>query len=80
MEIFVLVGRAGTWRRGPWEPDCQRVCDSVVRLIKADSLAKAKSLAMEAGYDLESKEWAVRKASKSEIEWSRSALKDKWIK
>jgi len=79
MEIFVVVGRAGTWRRGPWEPDCQRTSDSIVRLIRAESLAKAKSIAQKHGYDLQSKELAVRKASKAETEWSRSALKSDWI-
>jgi len=79
-KIFVLVGRAGCWRRGPWEPDCQRTSDSVVRLIEAESLAKAISMAREAGYDLQSREWAIRQASKSETEWARSALKADWIK
>ena len=78
--IYVVIGRAGTWRRGGWEPDYQRTEDTLVKLITADSLARAKAIARSAGYDPEeTREWCVRKASKNQIEWAKFALESDWI-
>jgi len=63
-KIYCVIGKKGTWFRGPWQPEFTRNHEELVTWFEAENLEDAAIMAAYFGY--EGNEWLVREATPEE--------------